>query len=653
MARPKEAPALMPPPTPLPARARAIIVGIESYELPGAGASLDALTRIPDLEGVVDDAWRLADSLINDLGFVGTEIDLWLSPAATTPASAPAGVRLRPFTETFDLAVTDLLVEDAAGGLLLLFWSGHGTIDDDNHLRLLLPGSSTHKPRSIDAEELCTLLIGSNVGHFSHQIVVFNACRTTAAASNIVGPLKKTPLHADPPDAGRPVVQLKVFGCSLAESARQPRDGAWLLRALRAGWKGAGRQPWPDFERLAQDAAARVAAESDEGQRPQVIGWSGQTLMAPAPTLRKLLGCLDWNNERFRTLALRCLRPNDPRERLEDLSAIIGALEDLAPARGVVPLHEFVARVIEQAGATAPTDLVNWFNGDSDANEQAEIKTRLQAEAPLHVLQLWVQDQPTGGGVSAALMDCEGRPLFTDWDIHTVRSFDAGDVGSLLLVMGDWVQEALARVDQPLLLELFLPTARLAAGIDGCTVTANGDDYALGAELPALLRAMDRHKSDKRRAVWTAKAQRILGRHVSSKTLLHWCDGPPNADLIRSEFADAHDEGAVWLALAAAPTALAAGATRVPGTFDHALDNGVPSVLWPRTVGTPAAPPRAALEQALLALLKNTASNLPRTLRAWREQHSAALRGEPALLLEDPARPPPWAVKPGRGGAAR
>ena len=274
----------MPPPIPLPTRARAIIVGIESYELPGAAEALDSLTRIPDLEGVVDDAGRLAVSLITDLGFGAADIELWLSPSTVVPADAAAGVRLRPFTEPLDLTLTHALEQDAAGGLLLLVWSGHGTIDDDNHLRLLLPGSSIRKPRSIDAEELCTLLMGGNVGHFSHQIVVFNACRTPASESNIVGPLKKTPLQADTPDAGRPVLQLKVFGCSLAQSSRQPKDGAWLLRALREGWKGYGRQPWPDFEQLAMNAAERVAAESDESQRPQVIGWSGQTLGAPRPS---------------------------------------------------------------------------------------------------------------------------------------------------------------------------------------------------------------------------------------------------------------------------------------------------------------------------------------------------------------------------------
>jgi len=635
-------------PISLPARARAIIVGIESYELPGAAESPDSLTRIPDLEGVVDDAWRLADSLVTDLGFRATDISLWLSPAAVVPPDAPAGVHLQRFTEPFDLTLTRALEQDAAGGLLLLVWSGHGTIDDDNHLRLLLPGSSIRKPRSLDAEEMCTLLMGGNVGHFSHQILVFNACRTSASESNILGPLKKTPLQADPPDAGRPVLQLKVFGCSLAQSSRQPKDGAWLLRALREGWKRHGHQTWPDFEALATKAAERVAAQSDESQRPQVIGWSGQTLGALRPSLHKLLASLGWDNEAFRTLALRCFRVNDRRERLDSLGAIISSLEDLPSAAGVHPLHEFLARVIDEAAAAAPGDLLKWFGRVSDGNEQAEIRKRLQAEPPLHVLQLWVQDQPPG--VSAALLDCEGRTLFTDWDIHAVSTFDPADPDSLLRAMGHCLEEALARAGQPLLLELFLPTAQLAAGLDACTLTAGGDDYALGVELPVFLRAMDRQKSNKRRGVWNDKARRILTRQ--GKVLLHWTTEPADGDAIRSEFADANHEGPIWLALAGAPQAsppAVGGTRRVLCAFEHAMDNGVPSMLWPRDARH--APTTEALETALTALLKNTASNLPRTLRRWREQHAAALRGEPALLLDDPARPPPWKRAYGRNAS--
>jgi len=251
--------------------------------------------------------------------------------------------------------------------------------------------------------------------------------------------------------------------------------------------------------------------------------------------------------------------------------------------------------------------------------------------------------------VSAALLDSHGRALFTDWDIHAVRPFDRDDAASLLAALGGWLEEALARAGQPLLLELFLPTARLAAGIDGCTVAAAGDSYAIGVELPAFLRAMDRHKSRKKRDAWLQKAPKILGRYVSAKMLLHWSADPADGDLIRSEFADARDDGAVWLGLSSPPAAAlaATGSTRALSAFDHALDSGVPSMLWLR--GGLLAPTRDVLEQALLQLLNDTASNLPRTLRGWRELYAATLHGEPALMLDDPARPPPWAQHFGRG----
>lgn len=644
------------PPTPLPRRARAVIVGIESYALQSSAAesaagnapTLESTTRIPDLQGVVDDALRLAASLQADMQLAAGDIDLWLNPASAAAAATPAGTRVHAFTrEGFEDFIDNTLAQDAAGGLLLLFWSGHGVIDDHIHLRLLLPGSTIRKPRDYDADDICSLLLGADLAQFSHQVIVFNACRVTAVNAGVEGRLNKTQLAAEPPDAARRVAQLKVYGCSLAESSRQPKDGALLLRALRAQWRAAGRDPWPDFEQLALAAADQVAADTDAEQRPQVIGWAGNTLMAPTPSLLGLLGQLQWLTEDFRALALRCLRAQDRRARFADLAAIVSTLDDLPAVADVRPIHEFVARVLGKADAAAPAGLHDWFKHRTSDHERAEIARRLQADPPLHVLQLWVQDEPRG--VSAALLDSQGRVLRTDWDIRAARAFDPADPASLLAVLGGWLEKALARVGPPLLLELFLPTVRLAAGIDGCTVTAGGDDYVLGVELPAFLRALDRHKSPKRRNAWSTQATSILGRYVSTTRLLHWSTEPVSADLMRSEFAVGHAAGAVWLGLqgAPAPAATAAG-VRVLCAFDHALDSGVPSMLWQRN--SAAALPRQALDTALRELLNDAASNLPRTLRDWRALHAATLCGEPALLLDDPARPPPWTQAFGLAG---
>lgn len=635
------------PPTPLPRRARAVIVGIESYAL-GSSAPRSAAgnpptpgstARIPDLQGVVDDALRLAGSLQADLGLSAGDIDLWLNPA---PAVGPAadGVRIHAFTrEHFEDFINNTLAQDVEGGLLLLFWSGHGVIDDHTHLRLLLPGSTTRMPYDYDADAICTSLLGGKLAQFSHQVLVFNACRVTTVNAGIEGRLNNAQLAADPPDSARPVMQLKVYGCSLAESSRQPVDGAPLLRALRGQWHAAGRNPWPDFEQLALDAAAQVAAETDAGQCPQVIGWTGKVLLAPTPSLLGLLGRLQWPTEDFRALALRCLRLQDRRARLSGLAVILSTLDDLPAEADVRPLHEFVARVLAKASADPPAGLLEWFNHRASEHERAEISRRLDAEPALHVLQLWVQDQPPG--VKAALLDSSGGTILVDWNVDLARDFDPADPASLLAVLGEWLDEALERVELPLLLELFLPTARLAAGIDGCTVTAGGDQYSLGVELPAFLRALDRHKSRKWRNAWVTQAPPILDRYTSTTRLLHWSTEPVSDDVMRSEFAREHVAGAVWLGLQA-PRALTASATgtRVRCAFEQALDSGVPSILWQRAV--PPAQPREVLDAALRGLLDDAASNLPHRLRDWRALHAVALSGEPALLLDDPARPPPW-----------
>ena len=69
------------------------------------------------------------------------------------------------------------------------------------------------------------------------------------------------------------------------------------------------------------------------------------------------------------------------------------------------------------------------------------------------------------------------------------------------------------------------PTTRgfasiLATGLDGCRLAADGDQYELGVELPTVLRALDRHKSRKRRDAWQLKARKILARYDTADAAL-------------------------------------------------------------------------------------------------------------------------------------
>lgn len=629
------------PVPPLPAQARAIIVALESYELPpdpaaAGGTALETIERITPLAGALADALLLAKSLCDDLGFAAGDIDFWCNP---TPDAA-AWPTARAFTrDAFETYLTETLAADAQGGTLLLFWTGHGVIDRDNRLRLLLPGSTISRPRDFDAENLAVALQGANLGHFSHQVLVWNACQVPALDANLRGQLNRSAVPAENPDPAKPVQQLRIYGASLGQSA-------WVAQlpvALRAAWRGAGRAPWPDFEHIAQAAAHSVEQATDESQRPRVVGWSGALLVTAArPPLSTLLGALNWTTHDFLDLALRCLRPSDRRRAMADPATIVEVLDDLAPEQGIEPLHEFVARVLDHAGAAAPPALHDWYRRETQAQQRADIAARLATEGALTVLQLWVQDEPPV--VHAALVGAHGGALLADWDIRSDQEpFLAGDRASLAGAIGRWLERALQRVQQPLLLELFVPLSLLAEQLDACRVAADGDDWQLGAELPALLRSLERHKSRKKRDAWSQKARQILGRHGGAAMLLHWCGDPPDADALRSAFAEGTAAGAIWLGLAQPPAAGRGDA------FDAGLAAGVPAMLWLRDPTHAQAPPRAALEQCLAALLNTSAQQVPLGLRAWREQHALALRAEPALLLDDPARPPPWAQAFGRG----
>lgn len=630
------------PVPPLPPRARAVIVALESYELPpdpaaaAGGTSLDTIERITPLAGALADALLLAKSLCDELSFAAGDIDLWCNPKPDAAAWSGA----RAFTrDAFETYLTESLAADKQGGTLLMFWTGHGVIDHDNRLRLLLPGSTISRPRDFDAENLTVALQGANLGHFSHQVLVWNACQVPALEANLRGHLNRSSVPTENPDPEKPVQQLRIYGASLGQSARV----AQLTGALRAAWQGAGRTPWPDFEQIAQAASQGVEQATDGSQRPRVVGWSGALLAAGArPTLAMLLRALNWTTPEFLTLALRCLRPSDRRRTMADPAAIIEVLDDLAPEQGIEPLHEFVARVLDRADAAAPSALRDWYLRETQAQQRADIAARLSIEGALTVLQLWVQDDPPV--VHAALVGAEGGALLADWDIRSDQEpFIAGDHASLAGAIGRWLERALQSVQQPLLLELFVPLSLLSEQLDACEVAADGDDWQLGAELPTLLRSLERHKSRKKRDAWSQKARQILGRYGGAAMLLHWCGDPLDADALRSAFAEGTAAGAIWLGLAQPPAAGQGDA------FDAGLAAGVPAMLWLRDPAHAQAPPRATLEECLAALLNTSAQQVPLSLRAWRQQHALALRAEPALLLDDPARPPPWTQAFGRG----
>jgi hypothetical protein len=630
------------PVPPLPARARAVIVALESYELAGDSAAkpgptpLDTIERITPLTGALSDALLLAKSLCDDLGFVPADIDFWSSPKPAVQDWPSA----RSFTrDAFEIYLTETLAADKLGGTLLLFWTGHGVIDRDNRLQLLLPGSTITRPRSFDVENLTAALQGLNLAQFSHQVLVWNACRVPALDANLRGHLNRTSVPTENPVPAMQVQQLRVYGASLGQAAWVSQ----LPRALCAAWRGLGRTPWPDLEQIAQIAAESVEQATDESQSPRVVGWSGSVVVETArPPLATLLGALNWTTSDFLALALRCLRPSDRRQSFADLPAIVEVLDDLAPDQGVEPLHEFVARVLDRAGAAAPVALHGWYQRETNAQQRADVAARLATEGALTVLQLWVDDALPA--VRAALIGAEGGVLRTDWDIRSDQvPFISGDRASLAAAIGCWLGRALGCVQLPLVLELFMPLAMLAEQLDACKVAADGDDWQLGPELPALLRSLERHKSRKKREAWLQKARQILGRRGEVTVLLHWCGDPPDADSLRSAFAEGAADGAIWLGLAQPPTAANGNA------FDAGLVAGVPAMLWLRDPHHAQAPQRATLEQCLVALLNTSVQRVPLGLRAWREQHAHTLRTEPALLLDDPARPPPWTQAFGRG----
>jgi hypothetical protein len=204
-----------------PARALVLSVGIEHYaygagmDLPGAASEATRFAR-----------WTLGCGIPPDRVLLACS---WMEP----PAAPVDGVRLVGTTR--DL-LEDAIIGTAAhkGDLLLIFWCGHGVLNDRGERALFTSDASVANKRNILVDELLAYLSSDRLTGFGRQILLIDAC------ANFVEDMRfdEALPHATLPKGNqREVAQFALFAAAqgqIADFNRTERQATFSTAAL--GW---------------------------------------------------------------------------------------------------------------------------------------------------------------------------------------------------------------------------------------------------------------------------------------------------------------------------------------------------------------------------------------------------------------------------------
>jgi hypothetical protein len=146
-----------------PNRAAVLAVGIERYDY---GKEMD-------LAGAASEAERFARWAIAS-GVPPAQVTLACS-RLEEPGNSPDGVRpLAPTRDALENALTELAKAD--GDLLLIFWCGHGVVNESGERALFTSDARVENRRNLLVEQMLKFLSSDRMAGFGRQIFILDAC---------------------------------------------------------------------------------------------------------------------------------------------------------------------------------------------------------------------------------------------------------------------------------------------------------------------------------------------------------------------------------------------------------------------------------------------------------------------------------------------
>lgn len=247
----------------MPARTSALLVGIEDY---AAGNSWR-------LDGPSLDACRLARWLVGR-GVPAERIALFVSPLrenALQTHDLAAGIQTAPASQqTIRNFLTGQLASSNSD-LLILYWGGHGVIDEGDVRRLLYADAVLRDRRNLDLTNLLRAMRSSSFPGHNRQLVIVDACMNLTQELGWSATMPDSGLSIGRPEPTRDQWVL------LAASPGQPainddgRKTGLFSEAVRACLEAMPHGQWPPDGTLIRDHVDEVFREHRHlGQTEQV-----------------------------------------------------------------------------------------------------------------------------------------------------------------------------------------------------------------------------------------------------------------------------------------------------------------------------------------------------------------------------------------------
>jgi hypothetical protein len=186
---------------------RAVVVGVETYEAGDRWA----------LDGPAPDAVQVVSWLL-DGGVPREQITLLVSAlrhnrAAVEALGIPIGTPTR--STVYDLFTRDIPAE--TGDELLVYWGGHGVLDDTHNRRLFCADATVADKRNVDFDALCRFLATAAIPSFPRQVFLVDACQVLASERRYANRLPADGWPEGPYRHGRE--QHSLFAASTGETA--------------------------------------------------------------------------------------------------------------------------------------------------------------------------------------------------------------------------------------------------------------------------------------------------------------------------------------------------------------------------------------------------------------------------------------------------
>jgi vWA-MoxR associated protein C-terminal domain/Caspase domain len=187
-----------------PTRTVVLAVGIERYDygekmdLPGAASEAERFARWAVASGVPAANVTLACSRLEG------------------PGEPPDDIRTRAATRD---ALEDVLVDlsQVGGDLLLVFWCGHGVVNESGERALFTSDARAENRRNVLVEQMLEFLASDGMHALGRQILIFDACANFVEDMRFVQRLPRATLQAGNP---RLVPQFALFAAAQGQIAK-------------------------------------------------------------------------------------------------------------------------------------------------------------------------------------------------------------------------------------------------------------------------------------------------------------------------------------------------------------------------------------------------------------------------------------------------